>query len=100
MGAPTSYLVLDIETIPDPDLYAPPELPAGVERPFPPLYACRPIVIGVLWLDQDLSVKPIGTIGGGQDAGALSAAFPALLEHPKPATVALHGRALRLSLLP
>ena len=28
-----------------------------VERPFPPLYACRPIVLGVMWLDADLAVQ-------------------------------------------
>jgi len=34
---PETYLVLDIETIPDPELYTPPEPAAGMERPFPPL---------------------------------------------------------------
>src|SRR3954471_16143573 len=49
-----SYLVLDIETIPDRDVWPPPEragLPGPVYRPSPPLYACRPVVLGVMWLD-------------------------------------------------
>ena len=44
MSSETTYLILDIETIPDRELFAPPEPAAGVERPFPPLYACQPIV--------------------------------------------------------
>jgi len=37
----TTYLILDIETIPDRELFTPPEPASGVERPFPPLYACN-----------------------------------------------------------
>ena len=32
-----TYLVLDIETVPDPELYVHPEVGGGTERPFPPL---------------------------------------------------------------
>jgi len=54
MAGGTTYLILDIETIPDRELHTPPEAATGVERPFPPLYACRPVVLGVMWLDEDL----------------------------------------------
>src|SRR5579872_4963246 len=63
MDGDNTYLVLDIETIPDRELHTPPEPVAGMERPFPPLYACRPIVLGVMWLDADLGCKRIGTFG-------------------------------------
>ena len=50
-GMTRGYLVLDIETVPDRALYGAPEAAeAGVERRFPPLYAHRPVVLGVLWL--------------------------------------------------
>ena len=58
MSSETTYLVLDIETIPDRDLFTPPEPAAGVERPFPPLYACRPVVIGAT-----LALGPSNRIG-------------------------------------
>src|SRR5262249_14425915 len=43
-----SYLVFDIETVPDTDLYLAPDSTAGEARPFPPLYVHKPIVIGCL----------------------------------------------------
>ena len=67
-----SYLVLDIETVPDPALYVVPEVAPGppspgAERPFPPLYVHRPIVLGVLWLDEDYRFRRLGVIGEGKD---------------------------------
>ena len=46
------YLVFDIETVPDLAMYTPPRTAVGVERPFPPLYAHKPVALGVLWLDE------------------------------------------------
>jgi predicted PolB exonuclease-like 3'-5' exonuclease len=99
MVGPTSYLALDIETIPDPELYTPPELPAGVERPFPPLYACRPIVLGVMWLDEDLAVKRIGTIGEGKDEAGMMADFADFMNTRKPHIVTWNGRSFDLPVL-
>jgi predicted PolB exonuclease-like 3'-5' exonuclease len=99
MAGPTSYLVLDIETIPDPELYAPPELPAGVERPFPPLYACRPIVLGVMWLDEELAVKRIGTIGESKDEAGMMADFADFMNTRKPHIVSWNGRSFDLPVL-
>jgi predicted PolB exonuclease-like 3'-5' exonuclease len=99
MAGPTSYLVLDIETIPDPELYSPPELSAGTERPFPPLYACRPIVLGVMWLDEDLSVKRIGTIGEGKDEAGMMADFADFMNQRKPHIVTWNGRGFDLPVL-
>ncbi len=99
MSGPASYLVLDIETIPDPDLYSPPELPAGVERPFPPLYACRPIVLGVMWFDEELAVKRIGTIGEGKDEAGMMADFADFMNTRKPHLVTWNGRSFDLPVL-
>lgn len=75
-----SYVVTDIETVPDLTVWDPPppkekkakkEAPTqpGFERvseedkpPMPPIYACRPIVIGCALLDDNLVCKKIGAI--------------------------------------
>jgi hypothetical protein len=99
MNGPASYLVLDIETIPDPELYSPPEAATGVERPFPPLYACRPIVLGVMWLDEDLTVKRIGTIGEGKDEAGMMADFADFMNTRRPHVVTWNGRGFDLPVL-
>src|SRR5256885_15958538 len=81
---PTSYLVLDIETVPDTDLFAPPEPAPGVDRPFPPLYACRPVVLGVMWIDEALGCQKIGTIGEGKDEAGLLAHLTQLMTPSRP----------------
>jgi predicted PolB exonuclease-like 3'-5' exonuclease len=65
------YLVVDIETIPDVSRWVRPELPHGVESPFPPTWAHRIVVIGCLWLDADYRLRRIGVIGQDREpAGA------------------------------
>jgi 3'-5' exonuclease len=98
MAAPT-YLVLDIETVPDRELFAPPEAPPGVERPFPPLYACRPVVIGVMWLDESLSCKRIGVIGDGSDEGGMLADYAEFVGTRRPHLVTWNGRGFDLPVL-
>jgi len=99
MAGPASYLVLDIETIPDPELYSPPESASGVERPFPPLYACRPVVLGVMWLDEDLAVKRIGTIGEGKDEAGMMGDFADFMNKWRPHVVTWNGRSFDLPVL-
>jgi predicted PolB exonuclease-like 3'-5' exonuclease len=93
------YLVLDIETVPDPSLWSPPEVGAGVERSFPPLYAHRPIVLGVLWLDESYAFKRIGVIGEAQnEAGALSD-FAQFVERERLHLVTYNGRGFDLPVI-
>jgi predicted PolB exonuclease-like 3'-5' exonuclease len=99
VSSETTYLVLDIETIPDRELFAPPEPPAGVERPFPPLYACRPIVVGVMWLGPGLSVKRIGTFGEGKDEAGMMADFADFMGKWRPHVVTWNGRGFDLPVL-
>jgi predicted PolB exonuclease-like 3'-5' exonuclease len=94
-----SYLVIDIETIPDRDLFTPPEPQPGNERPFPPLYACRPVVIGALWLDETLACKRIGTFGEGKDEAGMLADFADFMTTRKPHLVTWNGRGFDLPVL-
>ncbi len=94
-----SYLVLDIETVPDHSLYQAPEPQPGNEKPFPPLYACQTVVIGVLWLDEQLQVKRLGTIGDGQDEAETLRGFSDFMAKHKPTLVTWNGRGFDLPVL-
>jgi predicted PolB exonuclease-like 3'-5' exonuclease len=99
VSSESTYLVLDIETIPDRELFTPPEPANGVERPFPPLYACRPVVIGVMWIDPTLAVKKIGTFGEGKDEGTMMGDFADFMGKWKPQVVTWNGRGFDLPVL-
>ncbi len=94
-----TYLVLDIETIPDADLYSPAQPSPGTERSFPPIFACKPVVIGVMWLDENLACKKIGTIGEGKDEGPMLADFAEFMARWEPTLVTWNGRGFDLPVL-
>ena len=94
-----THLVLDIETIPDAELYAPAQPSPGTERTFPPIFACKPVVIGVMWLDEDLVCKKTGTIGEGKDEGGMLADFAEFMAKWKPTIVSWNGRGFDLPVL-
>lgn len=102
MSSP-SYLVLDIETIPDAEVHTPPAPPPGAERPerppFPPLFACRPVVIGVMWLDETFVCKRMGTIGEGKNEGEMLADFADFVAKRRPHLVTWNGRGFDLPVL-
>jgi predicted PolB exonuclease-like 3'-5' exonuclease len=98
MSAP-SHLILDIETVPDDELFAPPEAGPGVERPFPPLHACKPVVLGVLWLDRDLTCKRMGTIGEAEDEWGMLTDFADFMTRFRPTLVTWNGRGFDLPVL-
>jgi predicted PolB exonuclease-like 3'-5' exonuclease len=98
-GAARGYLVMDIETVPDPELYTPPDQPTGTEKPFPPLYAHRPIVNGVLWLDEHYNFRRIGVIGEHDDEPAMLTDFSAFVEQWRPHLVTFNGRGFDLPVI-
>jgi predicted PolB exonuclease-like 3'-5' exonuclease len=93
------YLVLDIETVPDPALYTPPETAQGQERPFPPIAVHRPIVLGVLWLGDDYEFKRLGAIGDDRDEAKMLRDFAAFADQHRPHLVTYNGRAFDLPVL-
>lgn len=93
------YLVLDIETVPDSALYVPPPVFAGMERPFPPLFAHRPIALGVLWLDDSYAFKRLGVVGENKDEAAALTDFATFVERERPHLVTWNGRAFDLPVI-
>jgi predicted PolB exonuclease-like 3'-5' exonuclease len=96
---PPTYLVLDIETVPDGELFDPPQSEPGMERPFPPLYACQPIALGMMWLDEGLTCKRLGIIGEGKDEPGMLADFAAFMSDTAARLVTWNGRTFDLPVL-
>ncbi len=102
------YLVLDIETIPDVERWARPELPHG-EAPFPPTWAHRIVVIGCLWLDHGYRLKRLGVIGDPDTAGPDASAderermlledFSRFVGRARPVLVTYNGRSFDLPVI-
>ena len=99
MVTDAGILVLDIETIPDRELYTPVEPAAGAERAFPPLYACRPVVLGVIWLDATLACRRIGILGEDKSEAEMMTDFADFIARVKPLIVTWNGRSFDLPVL-
>ena len=97
---PRSYLVLDIETVPDPELYEPPPASAGSERSnFPPLHCHQTVVIGALWLDEAYRFRRLGVIGEGRDERGILEDFSRFVSRYQPDLVTYNGRSFDLPVL-
>lgn len=94
-----SLLTMDIETVPDESLYKAPDTPPGQEKPFPPIFAHRPVAIGVLWLGHDLTFKRLGIIGEGQDEEGQLRAFSEFMAREVPTLVTWNGRGFDLPVI-
>lgn len=92
----TSHLVLDIETVLDPEL---PIIQTGdTERlPSPPHH--RVVVIGALLFDSAYQVKRIGVVGDGKDEAGCLTDFARLLEDRRPTLVTFNGRSFDMPVI-
>lgn len=89
-----SYLILDIETVPDKKLWtAPPkeEWKDGVE-PFPPLWATEVVVMGSMLLEDDLTHKKLGIFGETKDEPGMLRDYADFMNRSKPRLVTWNGR--------
>jgi len=100
VGKPAkSYLILDIETIPDTALWNRQDPPLGHERPFPPTYAHRVVVVGCMWLDQDYRMRRLGVIGESTDEASILHGLSEFVDKNRPALVTFNGRTFDLPVL-
>jgi predicted PolB exonuclease-like 3'-5' exonuclease len=91
----SSFLVLDIETVLDPEL---PIQTADAERlPAPPHH--KIVVIGALLLDANYEVKRIGVISEGKDEAGMLEDFARMLEERRPCLVTFNGRGFDLPVI-
>src|SRR5262245_5612835 len=91
-----SYLVLDIETILDPELPIP-ESSLAERLPAPTAHQIG--AIGVLWLDRDYSALRIGVIGEGKSESAALGDFTRFTEERQPHLITYNGRCFDLPVL-
>ncbi len=96
---PRSYLVVDLETVPDRDLWSPPEAPAGTERVFPPIYAHRIVVVGAMWLGEDCSLRRIGVFEKWRDEAEVLRDFAQFMTREQPDLVTFNGRCFDLPVI-
>ncbi len=89
------YLVLDIETILDPNL--PIIEPANDGLPAPPHHQI--VCIGVLWLDADYAVKRLGIIAEDKSEADVLADFARFLDKQRPTLVTYNGRGFDLPVI-
>jgi predicted PolB exonuclease-like 3'-5' exonuclease len=90
-----SYLIMDIETVPDAALLDESAVPGA----FPPLYAHRPIVLGVLWLDEHYRMRRLGVIGEGKDERGMLEDFSSFVRKFHPDLVTYNGRGFDLPVI-
>jgi predicted PolB exonuclease-like 3'-5' exonuclease len=91
--------VLDIETVPDGQLWSYPEVALGSERPFPPTYAHRIICIGCLWLGADYRLRRLGVVGEGCDERGIVEELSRFVSKHRPALVTFNGRTFDLPVI-
>lgn len=90
------YLVLDIETVLDPEL--PIAESSEAERlPAPPHH--RVVVIGALWFDPNFDVRRIGVLGEGKEEREILSDFVKLCDERRPCLVSYNGRGFDLPVI-
>ena len=93
-----SFLVLDIETVPDPELV----WDAAVGG-FPPAPFHQVVALGVLWLDAEHSLRKLGAFGGDEDRppdeSRVLQEFADFIGERHPTMVTFNGRRFDLPVL-
>jgi 3'-5' exonuclease len=92
-----SYLVLDIETIIDPELPIPSESSAVERLPAPPHHQI--VAIGVLWFDRNYAVLRTGVIGEGKSEAEALTDFTRFTDERQPDLITFNGRGFDLPVL-
>ncbi|MBN1770974.1 MAG: 3'-5' exonuclease [Deltaproteobacteria bacterium] len=105
--AERTYAILDIETVPDRELYdperdAPKRESRGeaTEESFPPPWAHRVVVVAILWLGPDHAFRKLGSVGlGSTDEPKILRDLAGFLDKEHPSLVTFNGRRFDLPVL-
>jgi hypothetical protein len=92
-----SFLVLDIETIIDPELPLTQPLVEGSILPSPPHH--QVVVIGVCWMDEAYLAQRFGIVGENKGEAAMLTDLSRFLEEHRPEIVSWNGRGFDLPVL-
>lgn len=95
MSSP-SYLVLDIETVVDPEL---PQAQTAQEGSLPPPPFHQVVVIGALWLSADYGIERLGVVGDGKDERGILSDFARFVAERRPDLVTYNGRGFDLPVI-
>ena len=93
------YLVLDIETVADDRLYTLPPPDENGKSEFPPLYACKVVVLGVMLFEPGGACERIGIVGQGKSEREILSDFSTFVEKQKPHLVSWNGRGFDLPVI-
>jgi len=93
-----SYLVVDIETVPDLSVYRKPEIKEGEKEPFPPAPAHQVVCIGLLFLDEMLLPRKLGVVYQGGERQILTT-WNDFMRTKKPVLITWNGRGFDLPVL-
>jgi len=100
-----SYVIFDIETVPDPALWTQPAPKPRARKAsgFAPLYAHRPIAIGVLALNEETyaveTFAVAGTTSFADNEAALITAWSGWMQQLQPVLVSFNGRGFDMPVL-
>lgn len=92
-----SFLVLDIETILDPELPLPQPLTEGSALPPPPFH--QVVVVGVCHMDEQHLAQRFEILGKGKSEAGILAEIARYLEDKRPDMVSWNGRGFDLPVL-
>jgi len=90
------FLVIDIETVLDPELPIA-EVSEAERLPAPPHH--QVVVLGALWFDAAREVRRIAVLGEGKDERGILEDFAAVLNERKPCLVTFNGRGFDLPVI-
>ncbi len=92
---PDSYLIVDIETVPDHELWQ----RSSAESDFPPTYAHQVITIGCMWLDSEYKLQRLGIVGEAGTEATILEEFSKFVTRHRPVLVTYNGRSFDLPVI-
>lgn len=97
MSPSRSYLVIDIETVLDPNLPLPAKSDGPPALPAPPFH--RVVAIGALWLNADYRPIKLGVVGQSKEEAQVLSDFVRFVDDRRPDLVTYNGRGFDLPVI-